>query len=58
VKETATLLVSCADRRGLVARISDSLFRNGGNFLHFDQQTDVEAGVFLACQNSLQYDSR
>jgi formyltetrahydrofolate deformylase len=48
VKETANLLVSCPDRRGLVARISDFVFRNGGNFLHFDQHTDVQAGVFLA----------
>jgi formyltetrahydrofolate deformylase len=42
------LLVSCPDRRGLVARISDFVFRNGGNFLHFDQHTDLQAGVFLA----------
>ena len=48
MKETAKLLVSCPDRRGLVARISDFVFRNGGNFLHFDQHTDVQAGVFLA----------
>ena len=48
VKETAKLLVSCPDRPGLVARISDFVFRNGGNFLHFDQHTDVQAGVFLA----------
>lgn len=45
---TAKLMVSCPDRRGLVARISDFVFRNGGNFLHFDQHTDLEAGVFLA----------
>ena len=24
------------------------MFRNGGNFLHFDQHTDIQAGVFLA----------
>ena len=48
MKETAKLLVSCPDRRGLVARISDFVFRNGGNFLHFDQHTDIQAGVFLA----------
>ena len=40
--------MSCPDRRGLVARISDFVFRNGGNFLHFDQHTDLQAGVFLA----------
>ena len=48
VKETAKLLVSCPDQHGLVARISDFVFRNGGNFLHFDQHTDIHAGVFLA----------
>jgi formyltetrahydrofolate deformylase len=48
MQQTAKLLVSCPDRRGLVARISDFVFRNGGNFLHFDQHTDVQAGVFLA----------
>ena len=48
MKETAKLLVYCPDRRGLVARISDFVFRNGGTFLHFDQHTDVQAGVFLA----------
>ena len=48
MNETAKLLISCPDRRGLVARISDFVFRNGGNFLHFDQHTDVQAGVFLA----------
>jgi formyltetrahydrofolate deformylase len=48
VTQTAKLLVSCPDRRGLVARISDFIFRNGGNILHFDQHTDVQAGIFLA----------
>ena len=48
MSDTAKLLISCPDRRGLVARISDFVFRNGGNFLHFDQHTDLQAGVFLA----------
>jgi formyltetrahydrofolate deformylase len=48
VTQTAKLLVSCPDRHGLVARISDFIFRNGGNILHFDQHTDVQAGIFLA----------
>ena len=48
MRETGKPLVSCPDRRCLVARISDFVFRNGGNFLHFDQHTDVQAGVFLA----------
>jgi formyltetrahydrofolate deformylase len=48
MQPTAKLLVSCPDRKGLVARISDFVFRNGGNFLHFDQHTDLQAGFFLA----------
>jgi formyltetrahydrofolate deformylase len=45
--ETATLLVCCRDRKGLVARISDFIFRHGGNILHADQHTDLEASIFL-----------
>ncbi len=48
MSETATLLVSCPDQRGLVARISGFIFRNSGNILHFDQHTDLQAGIFLA----------
>lgn len=46
--ETATLLVTCPDQKGLVAGISNFIFRNGGNILQSDQYTDVEAGIFLA----------
>jgi len=48
MRNTAILLVSCPDGTGLVARISDFIFRRGGNILDFDQHTDLEAGVFLA----------
>ena len=48
MKHTARLIVSCPDRRGLVARVSDFIFRNGGNIVHFDQHTDLQDGVFLA----------
>jgi formyltetrahydrofolate deformylase len=44
---TATLLISCRDQRGLVAAVSDFLFRNDGNIIHADQHTDKEEGVFL-----------
>jgi formyltetrahydrofolate deformylase len=46
--ETATLLVSCPDQKGLVSGISSFIFRRGGNILQSDQYTDVEAGIFLA----------
>ncbi|WP_408648773.1 formyltetrahydrofolate deformylase [Tumidithrix elongata] len=44
---TATLLISCLDRKGLVAKIADWLFSHGGNILHADQHTDAIAGLFL-----------
>ena len=37
---TATLLISCRDQKGLVAAVSDFLFRNSGNIIHADQHTD------------------
>ena len=46
--ETATLLVSCLDQKGLVSGISSFIFRHGGNILQSDQYTDIEAGIFLA----------
>jgi formyltetrahydrofolate deformylase len=44
---TATLLVSCRDRTGLVAALSDFVFRQGGNILDADQHTDDESGLFF-----------
>lgn len=44
---TATLLVSCPDQRGLVAKIASFIYSNGGNIIHADQHTDFEAGLFL-----------
>ncbi|MDV2990732.1 MAG: Formyltetrahydrofolate deformylase [Chroococcidiopsis sp. SAG 2025] len=44
---TATLLVSCPDRQGLVAKIANFIYANGGNIIHADQHTDFAAGLFL-----------
>jgi formyltetrahydrofolate deformylase len=44
---TATLLVTCTDRTGLVAALSDFVFRNGGNIVDLDQHTDAESGTFF-----------
>ena len=44
---TATLLLSCPDRPGLVAAVADFVFGNGGNIVHADQHTDDEDGVFF-----------
>jgi formyltetrahydrofolate deformylase len=44
---TAVLLISCRDQKGLVASVSDFLYRHDGNIVHADQHTDREEGVFL-----------
>lgn len=47
ISPTATLLVSCPDRRGLVAKIANFIYANGGNIIHADHHTDFAAGLFL-----------
>jgi len=44
---TAVLLITCRDQPGLVAAVSDFLYRNDGNITHADQHTDLREGVFL-----------
>lgn len=44
---TAVLLVSCPDQKGLVAKIANFIYANGGNVIHADQHTDTAAGLFL-----------
>ncbi|MFB2838203.1 formyltetrahydrofolate deformylase [Floridanema evergladense] len=44
---TATLLISCPDRKGLVAKFANFIYSNGGNIIHADQHTDFAAGLFL-----------
>jgi formyltetrahydrofolate deformylase len=46
-KQTATLLISCPDQRGLVAKFANFIYANGGNITHADQHTDFEARLFL-----------
>jgi formyltetrahydrofolate deformylase len=43
----ATLLVSCRDRTGLVAALSDFVFRHGGNILDADQHAERDEGLFF-----------
>jgi formyltetrahydrofolate deformylase len=44
---TATLLVACGDRTGLVAALSEFVFEYGGNILDADQHAEVETGMFF-----------
>jgi formyltetrahydrofolate deformylase len=45
--ETATLLVSCPDRKGLVAALGQLLYGHGVNIVDADQHTDPQAGQFF-----------
>lgn len=45
---TAILLISCPDQQGLVAKIANFIYANGGNIVHADQHRDPEAGLFLS----------
>src|SRR6185369_16350434 len=47
MKNTAILLLTCPDRKGLVATISDFVYRHNGNILHADEHGDAESGLFL-----------
>jgi formyltetrahydrofolate deformylase len=44
---TATLLISCPDRRGIVAKIANFVYDNGGNIVYDDQYTDFAAGLYF-----------
>lgn len=44
---TATLLCSCTDRTGIVAALSDFVFRYNGNILDADQHSDEETNRFF-----------
>jgi formyltetrahydrofolate deformylase len=46
-QETAVLLVSCPDRRGIVAALAQVLHGHGANILDADQHTDPVAGQFF-----------
>lgn len=45
--DTATLLIDCPDRKGLVATIAEFLYRHNANILHADQHRDAEQDLFL-----------
>ena len=46
-RQTATLLVSCPDQKGIVASLAQTLYGHGANILDADQHTDAEAGIFF-----------
>ena len=47
MESTATLLLYCADRKGLVVAIAGFILEHGGNILHADQHQDAVQGLFF-----------
>ena len=47
MKNSAVLLISCPDTKGIVATISDFIFRHNGNILHADEHADEGSNLFL-----------
>ena len=47
MKNTATLLIDCPDRKGIVAAIANFLYLHGANILHADQHQDNELQLFF-----------
>ena len=45
--DVATLLVSCPDRKGIVASLAQVLYGHGANIVDSDQHTDPIAGMFF-----------
>ncbi len=47
-RNTARLTISCADRKGIVAAVSQFLHQHGANIIHSDQHsTDPQGGAFF-----------
>jgi formyltetrahydrofolate deformylase len=43
----AILLISCPDRRGITATVSNFIFQNNGNIVHADQHIDEQSNTFF-----------
>jgi len=47
VKDTAILLLHCADQKGIVASVTDFLDKNNGNIISLDEHVDHDADHFF-----------
>jgi formyltetrahydrofolate deformylase len=47
MRETAILLISCPDRKGILAKVTGFIAQNGGNILHADQHIDFQKEIFF-----------
>ncbi|PYX79417.1 MAG: formyltetrahydrofolate deformylase, partial [Acidobacteria bacterium] len=45
--EHAVLLVSCPDQKGIVATVSDFVYKHGANIVESEQHQDVDFNLFL-----------
>ncbi len=41
------MLISCRDQKGLVAAVSEFVYKNGGNIVHAEQHVDVQENIFF-----------
>jgi formyltetrahydrofolate deformylase len=46
-KHSAILLLSCPDRKGIVARVAGFIYQRRGNILHADEHGDHDTNTFL-----------
>jgi len=47
LKKHAVLLLSCPDKKGIVASVANFIFENKGNIVHAEQYTDTEKDMFF-----------
>jgi len=47
MKDSAVLLITCPDQKGLVSAVSGELYRFGANIIHADQHRDHDEGLFF-----------
>jgi len=46
-KNHAVLLISCPDRKGITASVTNFIFQNNGNIVHADQHIDEQTNTFF-----------
>jgi formyltetrahydrofolate deformylase len=47
MRNTATILIHCPDRPGIIAAVTDFLYENNGNIIDLDQHVDREQNLFF-----------
>ena len=47
IRNTAILLIHCPDKEGVVAAVTDFLFKNNGNILDLEQHVDTDTKTFF-----------